>query len=291
MTPDLVNAHRFITSLHHDGFFIGAIMQTTIALNSTTDYSLFRHHQLNRNIGTGRTLKVDKKILNSMKEHGFRTGLHIKCYRDEEGALVIFDGHRRFEHAKLLGICVVYAEYRAEDAVDPLEYSSGQKTWSLRDKCIAYSHKSEDYQEVMDFHSKTGIPHTMCLSMFFGQSASSGNANAFAAIGEFRIKDRNHPNAVAMVCEVLKAHCDFATEKGLVSAISKAMFAEGFDANHLIKQINRRPELLKKCRTQDEYVDLLELIYNYGNKSNRLFLKVEIEKAMRARSAAVYSGE
>lgn len=266
-------------------------MEITITLKSTTDYDLFRHHEKNRNVGSGDTLQVDRKILRNMEENGFRVAMHIKCYRDDDGKLVIFDGHRRFEHAKLLEIAVVYAEYRVEDAVDPLEYSSGQKTWSLKDKSLAYAHALHDYQEVNDFHQRTGIPHALCYSMFWGDSASSNNASKFVEAGKFYIKERVHPIVVARVCETLKPLCEFATDARLVSVISKSMFADGFDVNHLIKQVIRKPELLKKCRTEADYIDLLELIYNYQGKGVRLYLKVEIEKAMRRRSAVHHTDQ
>ena len=71
--------------------------------------------------------------------------------------------------------------------------------------------------------------------------------------------------------------------KNLVTAISRAYFADGFDVNRMIERIGKKPELIKKCGSVAEYEAMLKAIYNHAVKTERLYLQVEIEKAMRKR--------
>ena len=90
--------------------------------------------------------------------------------------------------------------------------------------------------------------------MFYGQSASSGNADKFVKSGDFQIKDRNYPWKVAAVVRAAALHSPFASKLQFVSAVSKCMFAEGFSHERLIERINKRPELLRKCGYERDYI-------------------------------------
>lgn len=257
-----------------------------IVLKQTTDYSSFRMHHMNRQIAEGSGFVPRKDLVESMKKHGFRMTQPVRCVESDDGAMIIFDGHNRYLTARYLGIPVWYICYPKGQDISPLDDNEGGVPWSLRDIAAAHAHDHPDYAEVFAYCDITGIPLQAAFSMFFGQSASSGNANKFIRGGNFQIKDRDYPWKIAAVVRAAAQHCDFATTKAFVSAVSKCMFAEGFSHERLIERINKRPELLRKCGYERDYIALFEEIYNHSVKGERLYLAAETEKAMRSRSAA-----
>ena len=257
-----------------------------IVLKQTTDYSRFRMHHMNRQIAEGSGFVPRKDLVESMKRHGFRMTQPVRCVESDDGAMIIFDGHNRFLTARYLGIPVWFICYPEGQSLTPLQDAEGGKAWSLREIASAHAHNNSDYAEVFSFCDVTGIPLQAAFSMFFGHSASSGNANKPVKNGQFQIKDRDYPWTVAAVVRAAAQYFKYATARAFVSAVSKCVFAEGFSHDRLIERINRRPELLRKCAYESDYIALLEEIYNHSVKGQRIYLAAEVERAMRSRSAA-----
>lgn len=256
-----------------------------IVLQQTSDFSIFEMHEMNRLVIGGDGFSPRKDLTESMKRDGFRMTQPVRCVKAEGGKLRIFDGHNRFATARHLGIPIWYLAFPKGHAITPLQDSGDMKAWTAVDRAKAYAKSEADYSEVLAFHEATGIPLMACFSMYVGQISSSGNANAPMKRGEYKIRDREYPWRVAKIVRALGKHCDFSASSGLVAAISKCLWVEEFDENRMLDRIERKPELIKKCRNVVSYIDMLESIYNHGIKSARLYLAVEVERVMRARSA------
>ena len=255
-------------------------------VTQTANYELFVMHEQNRVILGHEGFRPRKDLIESMKKNGFLETGHIICTLRDDGKLEIVEGHNRFITAKHLGIPVWYSAHPANDAATPIKHSQTIKTWGVKDFAGGHSQENADYAEVMAFQRKTGIPLMACFALFAGQIASSSsNVNAAMKQGRYKIKTRDLPFEVAGIVEALAKHCDFASSVNLVNAISRALFAEGFDSRRMIERISKKPELIKRCNQTSDYELMLETLYNHGIKSDRLYLQVEIEKAMRRRSA------
>lgn len=257
----------------------------TIALQKTSDYSMFEMHEMNRLVNDSSGFVPRKDLLASMKKEGFRPSAPISCSTDATGKLKIFDGHNRFATARFLGIPVYYMAYPKSLAVSPLDYSIGQKVWHFDDMAKANAQDNPDYAEVLQFHEMTGIAISPSFAMFNGEIASSRNMAKNVNSGKFRVKDRKTPWLVASIVERLGKYCSFSLKRNVICAVSKAVHANGFDVSRMLERIDKAPEVLKQCRSLDEYLDLLEIIYNRNMKSERYYLRVEVEKAMKKRNA------
>ena len=253
----------------------------------TSDYDRFEMHEINRLVMDGEGFSPRKDLLESMKTEGFRRASAISCVHTANDTLRIIDGHNRFITARYLGIPLYFIAFEEKDSISPLQFSTSQKLWAGKDIAIAHAQSgNDDFAEVFEYHAKTGISLMAAFSMFHGEVASSGNVNPKVRNGKFKIKDRVTPWKVASIVKLIGEFVKFSTDKRLVCAISKAVFAEGFDPEKLKEKISRNSELLTPRRTLDEYIDLLELIYNRNYKGEKYYLRVEIEKAMKRRSAA-----
>lgn len=255
----------------------------TITLQNTTDFARFEMHETNRLVSDALGFVPRKDLLTSMKKEGFRASQPISCSALGGGRLKIFDGHNRFATARFLGIPVYFLVYPPALAVSPLDYSKGQKRWSYGDTAKAVAQDNADYAEVLQFSENTGIPVPSAFSMFHGETASSGNVNKFVCAGTFKIRDRDAPWRVAAITRALGRHCSFSTERSLIYAISKVVHAAGLDVNRMVERIDKAPDLIKRCRTTEDSLDMLEAIYNRNMKSERYYLRTEVEKAMKRR--------
>lgn len=254
-------------------------------VTSTNDYSLFVMHPQNRSIVGPEGYVPRKDLIASIRQHGFLQSAPISCAMQPDGKLLIIDGHNRFIAAKHLNSGVWYVAFPEGATLSPADYNKNNRAWKLVDFTSGYAHEDADYAEVVAFHERTGIPASACFAMFGGEIASSGNANRTIRGGKFKIKNREHPHAVESIACVARSFCDFASSKPFITAVSRAVYAEGFDPAKMADRIYRKKELLKKCSTSGQYEELLETIYNHSVKGERLYLKAEIEKAMRRRNA------
>jgi len=174
--------------------------------------------------------------------------------------------------------------YDTARKVNPLKFSTTQKSWNLSQITEAYAKDGyEDYAEVREFHMDTGIPLGLCFSMFYGEVASSNNAKKHIRSGGYRVKDRKHPYKVARIALSANSYCDFALKTNFIIALSKCITVAAFDEKRIVRNFEKHGALLAPCRSADEYIVLLEKIYNYAAKGERLYLVVEVDKAMRQR--------
>jgi len=259
---------------------------TNIVLKHTSDYSKFRLNEQNRLIMGSEGYRPRPDLMKSMKSHGFRRAQPIRVYRDYDGSLRIFDGHNRYITAKYLGIPVWYLEFHKDDAISPVQDNQQTRLWGIKDKAKAHATESPDYAEIIAFHEATGISVRGSFSMFAGQTASSSNYSREIGEGTFRIKNRELPWKVAEVVFAIKKYAKYGATDGLVTAISKIVFIEKFDVERMIERIHKRHDLLRQCRSWYEYIEMLEEVYNYGVKGERLYLTVETKEAMRKRNPA-----
>lgn len=141
------------------------------------------------------------------------------------------------------------------------------------------------YLEMREYMERTGISLGDTASMFFGQSAGSGN---FAkddegqfATGKFTIKNRVHPAQVAEIClHLKKCGGEWASRRSSVNAISKLLKVPGFDTERFCHKATTFPFLLTRQRNVQNYLDMFEEIYNYktmpGGRSNIAFIAQEL---------------
>lgn len=255
----------------------------TIKQLSSKNYNLFHMNSVNRAAEDGEPL-LRADLLKSMKAHGFRKTNPIICV-DVEGEFLIVDGHNRFAVAKSLNLPIEYLVYPKEDYVNPLEFSLGQKAWSGREIVEGYSKSgNENYREIVEFCEEFGVPFKAALSMHRGNLPSSNNFQRMVREGRYEITDRDFPRKVAYLWRELGKHSVHARTLHMLNSLAKALMAKGFSDKTLLDKVKKYPDLIHKCRTVDETVQMLEEVYNRGSRGEKYYLTVEVEKAMRARN-------
>src|SRR5690606_38818698 len=105
-------------------------------------------------------------------------------------------GHHRFTVARKLGIPVKYVV--CDDAATIHELEKATTRWSIKDFLVSFVRCGDPaYITVYEYHKRTGIQISACISMLGGESAGSSNKNEDFKAGQFRLGDPTNANTVA----------------------------------------------------------------------------------------------
>lgn len=225
----------------------------------TNNYSKFILAPFNREIGDTRRLEA------LMLRDGFWDEEPILVKR-VGNKLMILKGQHRFFVARKLGIPVKYVETQRE--VNIPEGEKAKRYWSMEDHLFSYCQEERPaYLQVKEYHEETGIPLNACVSMLGGNSAGSGNHSKFFKAGTYKLGDPAHAAIVGdIILHLKKIGISWATNQYLVIAISKIAWAEGFNPSILKTKMSNHRQLLEKQASKQDYVDMLDTIYNRNSQ-------------------------
>lgn len=256
-------------------------------IRSTKNYSMFDLYEHNRPVKEN-TFNF-KNLIRSMRRHGFLDAYPLHCVVNGSGKLKIKAGHNRFRAAKIAGVPVKYVVSNDNATVHELE-KAGPGKWNAKDYLMSYYRQGiKSYVLIKDFMDETGIGLQNAVSMFFGNTAGSGNYMKYGNFqdGRFEIKNYYHPRAVGDIVLFLKSiGIKWAHEDKFVKALSKVMWVPKFNPDRFKKKATSHIYLIQKKRNVEEYLQMIEDIYNYKvqrrQKINLTFLAQEIaEKRQR----------
>jgi hypothetical protein len=259
-----------------------------IKQQSTTNYKMFLVNQMNRLVADADGYKPRRDLLVSMKEHGYLKIAPITCYKNDDETLTIIDGHNRLAAAMALGLPVEYIAYQrnGQGEITPVDYSKDQKQWKISQCIQAHAHTgNEDYIEICDWAERNDISLPTAASLFSGQLVTSGNIKSSVREGTFKIKDRKTPSIMSRLLSAARPmYAGAKIPSGLVAAFNRSLYAEGFDPERMIEKINKYPELCQRHRTVDQYMIMLEEIYNRHSKGKKYLLVALADEAARERN-------
>lgn len=241
-------------------------------IHETKNYDLFDVYEVNRDVK--RTSKSFKRLLESIKTHGFISAYPLHCIANGSGKLKIKAGHNRFEAARTLGMPIKYVVSDDDASVHSLEIA-GPGKWNLKDFLVSYCKKGlKNYLYLQEYIDRTGIGVTDAASMFYGNAAGSHNFNTYGKFskGWFEIKNFDHPKIVGDIVVFLNSLGIKWANNGLfVKALSRTVFVKEFDPFIFKEKAKQYPFLLTKQRNIDNYAKMIETVYNYKTpKSQRL---------------------
>jgi len=243
----------------------------------TTRYALFRADDSNRDV-----TKI-KKLVASIKKHGYLDAFPIMVVKNCEG-YVIKDGQHRFAAAKQLGQPLVYCEGDFQD-VNVAQLNNTQRAWSMADYLSSYVRQgNEDYLKLKAYRDRTGIGLSQCISILNGEGVGCNRNHEFRD-GLFKIANQNKAEHLAEVVLAISALVPWAKNSLFVNAVTRCLYVPPFNHREFIDQATKYKKHLEKQANLKAYSELVETIYNH-NKKNRIPLCFWADEAMRKRNAA-----
>lgn len=249
----------------------------TNTLQSSADYGMFIVHPHNRDISN------TKVLTQSMKRFGFDPGLPIRCVSAGHGKLLITHGHHRFQVAASLGLPIWYIISDMELPLFDSEVSN--HAWSIKDFTTARARANEPAAiEVMKYHKRTGIPLNACISILGGENSDSGNKKNQLKSGTLKIVKTKYSEDIAEIVIACKEMgFKFACTAMFVGALSRCLYVDQFDKDLFLRRVKTHPETMEPCRTLDQYLDMIEFVYNRMAKAKKIPLAFLAKEASQKR--------
>lgn len=246
----------------------------------TKDYLKF-----SRDTGENRKLDVKrhKKLVDSMKRYGFLSCFPI-VVAPKGNLLIVKDGQHRLTIATQLELPIHYIV--DETDFDVAVVNSAAKGWTIRDYAEKFAaNGNPHYIEGLEFARTHGLPIGTAFALLAG-TTSFGNFSETFLSGEYQVKDREWARAVAELYGPLIQLSPLVRNARFIEACMAVCRVKGFDLERMIRCAGRRRDKLASYSTRDAYLDMMEAIYNYGQKD--LFpLKVSAIAVMRSRNAKI----
>lgn len=258
----------------------GNKMSNIEALKKTSDYSRFTFMKGQRPVNINTT--ECRVLVDSMCEYGFLPAYPLMVRPNgAAGKFVIVDGQHRFTVAKELGLEVYYVV--DQTSIDVTKINKTQRQW----KTIDYAHRwasegLEAYRELIDFHIAYDVPITTAASVLRGTIAFVNIKNDFYE-GRFFISNRDKAIEFFSIFKSIYDLNKRAKNNNFITALWSCFFVEYFEPERLVSTIRKYPQKLTNCGTRENFLALIEEIYNHGRKC-RAPLKFDAEEAMRARN-------
>lgn len=221
----------------------------------TEDYSIFSTLDGNRNINVP-NLKALKRSIE--KEH-----LQIPIIVNED--LQIIDGQHRFNACKELKKPIYYIIVKGYGLSQVHKLNAISRKWSFDDYLDGYANMGkEDYVKARIFKQKYGLGAVETMSLLLGYNCLAGGGDRERFFnGNFKIKSLHDAEAKAEQIMMIRPYYNGYLRKSFIAAMLKLFSLDNFDFNVFMKKLKYQSTKLVDCTTSNQYLLVIEDIYNY----------------------------
>ena len=232
----------------------------------TKDYSIFKFREDNRIINTNHV----KKLSVRMKENGWLSSSVVTL----NGSGEVIDGQHRVKAAMSVGAPIRYKVTRGAGSDEMTEMNTLQKNWSPFDHLHKFVTKGNPNYITFDKFVKDFpmFKYTEC-AMMLNNSMSTIKRDTFES-GEYVVKNEKKARNWAEQIIQLKPYFEkYYTKAIFVRAFIKIVSnKKEFVFEEFLHKIKLRPTNLVPCGTVEQYIEMIENIYNY-KRSNKVNLR------------------
>lgn len=239
-----------------------------ILLQYTKNYDMFELKEDNRDVNDQKHIR---NLMDSMERNGFLQSKAISV-RNSGGKYEVLDGQHRLEAAKRLGLSVWYNvdDKIPETALPDLQIA---KKWLPKDYLKHFVVNGvKAYARVAELHEKyPKVSITTLVLMLEGATTTSGSRKRFES-GAIKItKWDKTVKALEYVTEMYKLYKhDWMFSRTFLVAYMGILDIEGYNQRILMDRLVSRSEEFRQMLTDEGYFKMIEAIYNYKARANKL---------------------
>lgn len=233
-------------------------------MESTKDYSIFKDFSSNREVDP----KHVNKLVAEIKKRNLLSVNPIIVDND----MRVIDGQHRLAAAEKLGVEIFYVQGEVNRR-DISVLNSNQKNWNAMDYINHYT-----VEKVASFLQLSGLINNhpdIAVSALLTLSNSEGKRNLKQLKdGYLDVLNIEHAKQVCIACENLnkKFQKCFVFDSRFPLAISKAIKQDNFRMDSFIEKIEENPRAFVPCHTKEEYLKMIEEIFNRYLSKNKINL-------------------
>jgi len=236
----------------------------------TNDYDMFTHKKGNRPILDRRA----NAILASIVEHGWIDSSLVMI----GDKMAVLDGQHRIEALKrykeLTGNApnLIYMVNRAMDDIRKIQaFNTHQFSWNAMDYLHSYIEQGNDhYLQYQRFMEEYSLRHSIALALTT-LGRGDGRPHTLFKQGGFTCNDWGVPRDRAEKLDEIQKYFKKAKQAKFARAIVKFWRHPDFDHKQFIKKLRLDREMLYPVGTTDQYVRLIEDVYNFHSREKVRF--------------------
>ena len=240
-------------------------------LQCTDEYDLFK------TCGEQRLLRpaLVAKITRSMKRLGFVATTPIVVNEQME----IIDGQHRFQAAKNLGIPFYFLVDDRLKVGDVREMAKAAAAWSFDDYVTSHVRQGNaDYIRLRDLKELSGLGWS---AFMHGAFADYRGREEDIALGRFNLSERKEAEIIDFLAkfDIFKPIYKYWMHRGFVVACAIIFSHANYDHEQMKARLEYQSTRLVRCANAEDYVKLLESIYNYKSHAHKI---VDFSKSARS---------
>lgn len=226
-------------------------------VHTTKDYFPFKTINGNRNINSLHLKRLKESI---SKNYLFTV---IVVNEDYE----IIDGQHRFEVIKELELPLNYIKCTGYGLNEVHILNENSKDWTANDFLSGYCDLGlADYKIYRSFKKKYKFGHNESMAMLRGTQTGHGDIYQMFKSGDFKITHLDQAFEQAEMIWQLKDYYDGFRRRSFVYAMLTLFKKDDFDFAEFLQKVKNQPTALVDCATKDQYIALIEEIYNYRRR-------------------------
>lgn len=227
-------------------------------VHTTNDYFLFKPLDGNRNINQLHVNRLKK----SMAENYLFTILIVNENYE------IIDGHHRFEVIKDLELPLNYIICSGYGLKEVHILNANARNWTAADYLDGYCKLGiKDYIIFKEFKEQYGLGYVESMTLLGGlKSRPGGKHHDLFFNGLFKVKDYQEACDIAEKIEIIGQFYDGNKRTIFIHAFLKLLNHKNFEFIDFIQKLKAQPTALVDCSNEQQYVMLIEEIYNYRRR-------------------------
>jgi len=224
-------------------------------VHTTTDYFLFKPIEGNRN----KNLLHINRLKKSMSE----TYLFTVIIVNEKYEII--DGQHRFHVIQELKLPLNYIVCNGYGLNEVHILNQNSKTWTSDDYLDGYCKLGyKDYLKYKEFKELYGIGHYECMWLLNGSQLSNPTQVFFT--GNFKIKNYNEACRIIEKIMLVEPYYEEWKRRSFILAMLQLFKNPNFELTEFLQKLKLQPTALSNCSTTNQYVSLIEEIYNYRRR-------------------------
>lgn len=225
---------------------------------STFNYDQFKLLDGNRMVHPGHLHRLKKSFEEKQ--------LIIPIIVNEKNQVI--DGQHRLEVCKQLNLPVYYIINSGYGIKEIQKLNTHMKNWNVDDYLKCYCGQGlEDYVKYKDFRAKYGFGHQESLAFLMG---STSNFSKIFNDGNLKIKSLEEAEIAAQKVSQFAEFYKGYRRKSFVFAVLSLLKHPEYDHYEMLKKVQMQQRNMIRCANTEQYLSLLEEIYNFHKRGNRV---------------------
>ena len=234
-------------------------------VQSTNDHSIFKIQIGNRPINTNHVAR----LILSMKRQYLMSPLIVN------EKMEVIDGQHRLTAQTELKLPTYFIENEGYGIKETQLLNQNSKNWTADDFMNGYCDAGKkQYIKYRDFHNRYKFNHQCTMNLLVGGTSDGKIYEPFKA-GIYKITKLKEATEIAEAILKVGKYYDGYKRRSFITAVQKAWRIKEYNHPHFLKRLKSQSTKMVDCTSWDQYLQLMEKIYNFKSKQdNRIRLYV-----------------